>query len=84
MNEAGWIILGIVNIPVYIGLGWVIFDNWDNFWEAIRYRLTPDIISLFRGEFFDDWYAEWKLGLWFGACISCVIAEGWLITSLFL
>ena len=41
------------------------FGDREEFFECIRFWLTPDIISLFRGEWGDDWWAEWKLGFWF-------------------
>ena len=40
------------------------FDDWDGFWECVRYYLTPDIISLFRGEWGEDWWATMKLGVY--------------------
>jgi hypothetical protein len=54
-STTGWIILGIVNIPVYFGLAWLIFGGSDSFLESIRFWLTPDIFSLFNGEYLDDW-----------------------------
>ncbi len=80
-STTGWIILGIVNIPVYFGLGWVFFKGWEDFWESVRFFLTPDIFSLFNGEYWDDWWGEMKLGLWIAACVGCVLAEAHLIAK---
>jgi hypothetical protein len=79
----GWIILGIVNIPVYFGLRWLIFDDWDNFLESIRFWLTPDIFSLLNGEYWEDWWGEMKLGAWVVASIGCVFGEALLIAIVF-
>ncbi len=79
MGTMGWVVLGIVNIPVYWGLGWVLFRSLDDFLESIRFWLTPDLFSAFRGEFMDDWWAELKLGLWIAACTGCVFGEAYLI-----
>lgn len=32
----------------------------------MKFYLTPDIISLFRGKFWEDYWAETKLALWLG------------------
>ncbi|AQT66953.1 hypothetical protein STSP2_00091 [Anaerohalosphaera lusitana] len=83
MGTTGWVVLGVVNIPIYVGLGWVFFRDWDGFWEAIRFWLTPDVFSMFTGEFFDDWWAESKLAAWVILCGACVIGEGLLINTMF-
>ena len=82
-SSTGWIILGIVNIPVYFGLGWLVFNDWDDFLESVRFFLTPDMFSLFNREYWDDRWGEMKLGLWIAACVGCVFAEALLIAKLF-
>ncbi|MDD5348887.1 MAG: hypothetical protein PHQ12_01630 [Chthoniobacteraceae bacterium] len=42
----------------------VFFDDWGGFWECVRYYLTPDVISLFRGEWGADQWATMKLGIY--------------------
>lgn len=79
MSTPGWIILAVVNLPVYFVLGRLFFSDWDEFWEALRFWITPDLISALRGEFWDDWWAETKLGLWFVCCAGCVLAEAYSI-----
>ena len=75
----GLVILGVTNIPVYFGLGWVWFRDWNEFVECIRFWLTPDIVSAFHGEWADDWWAEMKLWFWFFSCVACVTLEAFLI-----
>jgi hypothetical protein len=41
------------------------FNNANGFWGCVRFWLTPDVFSLFHGEWTEDWWAELKLGLWF-------------------
>jgi hypothetical protein len=69
------IILLICNIPVYVMLGWMMFGNADNFLEAIRFLVTPDIISALRGEGWEDWWQEIKLLVLFILCFICVAGE---------
>jgi hypothetical protein len=70
-----WIILGILNIPVYLGLGRLMFDDWSGFFESIRFSLTPDFISMFRGEWEQDLWESLKLFIFVGLCIVVVIGE---------
>ncbi len=76
-----WAALIIVNIPVYFLLGWIIFKDWDDFFDGLRFIVTPDIVSAFRGDYWDDRWASIKLSLWAFACISCVIGEVYLLTG---
>ncbi|MGJ8637887.1 MAG: hypothetical protein ACSHYA_00715 [Opitutaceae bacterium] len=42
------------------------FECRDDFFDAIRHWFTPDIISLFRGEWAEDQWNELKLFFWLG------------------
>ncbi len=44
-----------------------IFGSRDEFMECLRLALTPNIISMFRGEWGEDFIAEFKMTLWLGA-----------------
>ena len=70
-----WIILSFLNIPVFLGLGKLIFDDWSGFFECLRFWLTPDFISLFRGEWIDDWWSTAKLFVFVAICASVVYGE---------
>jgi len=70
-----WTILAVVNIPVYLGLGFLFFDDFDGFFECIKFWFTPDWISLFRGEYFDDRWAEMKLFWFAGICLFVLYGE---------
>ena len=76
MSTAGWIILIVANVPLYWLIGWVFFKDWADFWECVKYWLTPDIVSLFRGEWTEDRWAQLKLGFWIFLCIAAVYGEG--------
>ena len=84
INASLMIILGVVNIPVYLVLGSLFFGSWGNFWECIIFWFKPDLWSAFDGEFFDDWFAELKLGIFIAACGACVYAEYALIDKYFM
>ena len=44
----------------------LLFSSRDELAECFKYWLTPDIISLFRGRFWEDSWAEMKLFVWLG------------------
>lgn len=54
------------SILVSVLVAWLFFDtffaDWTDFLECVRYRFTPDILSMLRGEWAEDWWAEFKLG----------------------
>ena len=50
----------------------LLFEDWEEFTECVKFYLTPDIISLFRGKFWEDYWAETKLALWLG--ISALVS----------
>ncbi|MFC1588485.1 hypothetical protein ACFL54_09250 [Planctomycetota bacterium] len=54
------------------------FGDGNGFWECVRFWLTPDIFSMFRGEWTKDWLAEMKLGLWFmcGGVVGFAVYTG--------
>ena len=52
------------------------FRDMHELFDSIKFWLTPDIISLFRGEYLEDTWAEWKLIAWLGSGF----VMGYLIT----
>ncbi len=56
---------GVAAILVWILFFRLFFSDRDEFLEAIRFWLTPDWFSRWSSEFWDNFWAELKLGLWF-------------------
>ena len=84
MNMTLLAILIAVNLPVYYFLWRLTFGCMEDFLECVRYWLTPDIISMFRGEYGEDFWGELKLFWWLALCVGAVAAEYALIHWLFL
>lgn len=61
MAIAAGIVVGIIILAVLFK---PLFGDGDGFVECLRYWLTPDILSLFRGEWSEDWWSEMKLAVW--------------------
>jgi len=67
--------LVVVNGPLYWVLYRVLFEDLDELWEAIRFFITPDLISAIRGEYVEDLWAELKLGVLVGVSAGAVVLE---------
>ena len=76
-------ILAVVNIPIHIFLAKLMFGGWEGFKEAICFLFTPDIFSIFSGEYIGDRWAEAKLGLFFVLCVLQWFGGLSLVTKLF-
>ena len=74
-----WLLMFVVNIPVYFVWGWVLFRTWADFWEAIVFWLKPELWSWAEGEYWDDIYAECKLMIWALVPIGLIRFELWLL-----
>lgn len=84
MSDVGeksvWIIL--LNFPVYLLWGWVLFRSWGAFWEAICFLIKPDCWSWVDGERWDDIMAEGKLAVWFIVPLLLIRLQLWLLLDL--
>jgi hypothetical protein len=75
------------SIAVALLVAWllfrVFFDDFADFVESIGYWFTPDIISLFRGEWAEDQWASMKLFLYGALCIGSGFATSFGLHKLF-
>jgi hypothetical protein len=76
MAEVFGVIAGIV---VLVLLFKPVFGDASSFWECVRFWFTPDIFSMFRGEWGEDWWAEMKLGFWAGCGFLTGFAVHWAV-----
>ncbi len=60
----------------------IFFNDFDDFMACVKFWFTPDIVSVFRGEFEHDWWGELKLFVWlaFGVLVGYA-AHQFLIPS---
>jgi hypothetical protein len=58
-----WISIGVA-VAVAAGLFRVFFKDLPDFVECLRFYFQPNFISWLRGEWREDWWASWKLGVW--------------------
>jgi len=82
MSDVMWfVILGVLNIPLYLFLGKIFFNGWEGFGEAIMYWFKPDLWSWMSGEGFEDMMAEIKLAIFFAVCALVVYGEFQLVSG---
>jgi hypothetical protein len=76
-DDAGqyWGVLIAVNIPVFIGLGKLMFGSWGDFWECVTFWVQPGSISAMLGELDKDAWAEVKLLLFVVLCGALIGIE---------
>ncbi len=73
--------LAVVNIPVYYFLYRMLYRDAQEFLDAIRFWVKPDLWSLLDGEYWDDLWAEMKLGVFVAGCSGAVMAEAYLVST---
>jgi len=78
------VILIIANAPVYYWFWRMVFGDWQTFVDCVRLWLTPNIVSVFRGETEDDWLSTMKLWWWLLLCGFVVALEYTVIDRFFL
>lgn len=44
-----------------IMLCYILFQDWDDFCESVKFYFTPEFISLIQGKYHDDLWAEARL-----------------------
>jgi len=76
------LVLLVVNIPIYKVIFNSMFSSMDDFYESLRYVFTPDMFSLFRGEYMKDWFGEMKFQFFILMCGGVVFLEYTIISSL--
>ena len=76
--------LALLNIPLYLLLGKFWFGGWAEFGECLRFWITPDSWSFWRGEGMEDFLSEFKLGAFFLLCVAAVCAKYYGVQMIFL
>lgn len=59
------IIMAVISAAVIAKYSFrLFFDDSSDFWNCVRFSFTPDLFSLFRGEYFEDIAKSFKLSLY--------------------
>ena len=74
-KNAHWLILAIVNVPVYLALGRLIFQGWDGFLEALRLWSSVDWWFTLEKEWREDRWGTSKLPVFIVLCVALPVIE---------
>ena len=69
----------LIGLLTAVLLYFVMFKDWDEFVECVKFCFTSEIISALRGKYWEDVWAETKILLWLGISVTAgVSAYIWL------
>ncbi len=74
-QNAHWFILILINIPVYLGLGKLIFKDWGTFIESLRLWSSADWWLTLEKEFREDRWGTVQLPVLILLCIAIPVVE---------
>ena len=57
------------------------FADLDDFWDCVKFSLTPDLFSMFRGQFFEDMTQSFKLSAYLLLTFGSGVLVYWAITG---
>ena len=70
------VLIGLLTAAMLYAL---LFKDWDEFVECVKFCFTPEIISALRGKYWEDVWAETKILPWLGISVMAgVSAYFWL------
>ena len=76
------ILIVVLNAPVFVLWGWVLFRTWGDFRDAIYFLFKPELWSFIDGEYWADIIAEGKLAIWIIVPILLIRLELWLFLGI--
>jgi len=77
MTANQWIpiVVIVLNIPVFIVIGRMMFGSWTFFFECLKWNVIPDWWSFARGKITRDQHGENKTGMFVITCLSIVMVQ---------
>lgn len=73
------LVLVALNWPIFRQIANYLFQDAADMKKSVRSVVTPDIVSLFRGEFLKDLLGEAKLVFFMMSCIGLLFMEFWFV-----
>jgi hypothetical protein len=71
----------IISFPLYIKIGQLFFDGWDDFLDTLRFIYQPQWLSALRGEWHEDNWGSVKF-LFFLICCAAAATTVYKIAKL--
>ena len=84
MKPNQWIPIAVllINIPLFLWIGRLMFGTWFGFWQSFRWNSIPDWFSLFRGKLGSDMQGEWKSAIYVYICLGIFLLQIIVISNL--
>ncbi len=60
----------------------ILFTDGEDFWDCVGFALTPDIFSLFRGQYWEDMGKSFRLTAFMMAVGGSGVLTYWVLKSL--
>jgi hypothetical protein len=81
----------LLNIPIFLVIGWLVFDDHETAAESffvglvhlLKVLFLPRIVRLFMGDDTDEGLSLLQVGFFFLACIAAVVAQYHGLVALF-
>ena len=74
-HTAQWFILVLVNIPVFLGLGRLIFGGWDDFLHVLEHWTKAHWYRNLQEQWRDEPWFTAKLPAFLLVCVALVVLE---------
>lgn len=74
-HSAHWFILLIINIPVYLALGKLIFKDWGSFLESVRLWASADWWYSLEKQWHEDRWGTGQMPLFLLLCALLIVVE---------
>ena len=72
------IFLGVITAVAGLIATWrIMFRDWNDFADCLKFAMTPDFLSWLSGDLLDDWLGSWRFGIWLATGAIPGIAVGW-------
>ena len=67
------LIVAVLSTPIFLTLARMFWgEKFEDIGETVKFLFWPDVYSLFKGRFWDDWYATKKFDLFLLMCVGWV------------
>lgn len=74
-QNAHWLLLVLINIPVFLAVGKMIFKDWGSFLESVRLWSSADWWYSLEKQWREDRWGTCQLPVFILLCAGLVIAE---------
>ena len=75
-----WVVLVVINIPLYIWFFRIVYGNFKNFLDELFYMIP---FFPFKKDLYEYYWYNLKGIAFIGSCVGCVMGEAFLFKKIF-